>query len=394
MTSMALEGIQVLDLTRLAPGPYCTMILADLGAEVIRIEAGGGRAALASSLAEEESLQSILNAAGRNKKSIVLDLKAEEGREVFYKLTRGADVIVEEFRPGVVKRLGVDYETVKQINPRIVYCSITGYGQDGPYRDLAGHDINYISMGGALGIIGQRGGPPCVPANFIGDYAAGGMNAVIGVLAALMARGRTGKGQHVDISMMDGVISLMHGEASLYFSTGKVPAFGDVLIFGGAPFLGVYKTKDGRYLSLGAVEPWFWENLCRALGQEDFISHQWTGGGKWEEIRSRFQEIFLTKTRDDWTELLRQTDTCVTPVYTLDEVFSDPHVLHRDMLLEMDHPTLGKRRQVGVSIKLSETPGRVRSLPARRGEHTEDILLDLGYSKEEIASLRKKGVAA
>jgi crotonobetainyl-CoA:carnitine CoA-transferase CaiB-like acyl-CoA transferase len=372
------------------------MFLADLGAEVIRIEPGGGRAAaaIAPDLGQDEERQRLHSAVWRNKKSIVLNLRIDEAREVFYKLAKRADVIVEEFRPGVVKRLGVDYETIRQMNPRIVYCSVTGYGQDGPYRDLAGHDVNYLSTGGAQGIIGQRGGPPVAPTNLIADYAAGGMQAAIGILAALMARERTGKGQHVDISMVDGVLSLMHMEASLYFTAGNVPRPGDILLFSGAPWYGVYETKDGKYISIGALEPWFWENLCRALDQEDLIPHQWAGEPKWEEMTSRFQEVFLTKTRDEWVELLRQTDTCVAPVYSLDEVFSDPHVRHRNMLLEIDHSTSGKVRQVGISIKLSETPGAVRSLPPSRGEHTDAILLALGYSKEEVATLREKQAVA
>ena len=390
---MALEGILVLDLTRLAPGPYCTMFLADLGAEVIRIEPGGGRAAVAilPEGAMDQERQRVHNATGRNKRSIVLNLRVDDARQVFYKLAKRADVIVEEFRPGVVKRLGVDYEAIRQINPQIVYCSITGYGQDGPYRNLAGHDVNYISMGGAQGIIGQRGGPPVVVTNIIADFAAGGMHTAIGILAALMARERTGKGQHVDISMLDGIVSLMNAEAALYFLTGRVPRPGDVLLWSGAPFYAVYETKDSKYLSIGAAEPWFWENLCRALGQEDLIPLQWAGGQEWQRIASRLREIFLTKTRDEWVEFLRQIDTCVAPVYSIDEVFSDPQVLHRNMLLELDHPTMGKVRQVGISIKLSDTPGAFRSFSPRRGEHTDEILLDLGFSREEIVSLREKG---
>jgi len=396
MPSMALEGIKVIDMTRLAPGPYCTMFLADLGAEVIKIAPGGGRAAaqILPRMAGEEERRRAHNAAERNKKSIVLDLRRDEARQVFYRLAKTADVIVEEFRPGVVKRLGVDYDTIKGINPRIVYCSITGYGQEGPYRDLAGHDLNYISAGGAQGIIGEPGGKPVVPTNIIADYAAGGMHAAIGILAALLARERTGKGQYVDIAMLDGVVSLMHAEAMAYFLTGQVPGLGHRLLFSGeVPFYGVYETKDGKYISLGVLEPWFYENLCRALGQEDFIAHEWSQE-KWPEITSAFKRIFLTKTRDEWFEWLRQTDTCVAPVFSLDEVFADPQVVGRNMLLELEHPKVGKVKQVGISIKLSETPGAVRSLAPRPGEHTDELLVDLGYTKEEIEELRSLGAVA
>lgn len=393
--AMALEGIRVIDLTRLAPGPYCTMFLGDLGADVIKIEPGGGRAALMvlPQTGEEEERRRAHNPEGRNKRSIVMNLKITEAQEVFCKLAEKADVIIEEFRPGVVKRLGVDYETIREINPRIIYCSLTGYGQDGPYEQFAGHDINYISTAGAQGIIGERGSRPVVITNVIADYAAGGMHAAIGILAALMARERTGKGQHVDISMTDGVVSLMHAEAANYFATGRVPTTGNILMFSGCPCYGIYETKDGKYISLGALEPWFYENLCKALGREDFVAHQWSEE-KWEEIDSCFSEIFLTKTRDEWVELLRQTDTCVAPIYSLDEVFSDPQVVQRKMVVEVDHPTLGKVKQVGISVKLSETPGSIRSLAPRAGEQTDEILLDLGYTKEGIEELRKSGAIA
>lgn len=395
MAAMALEGIRVIDMTRLAPGPYCTMFLADLGADVIKIVPGGGRAAAAvlPEMAGEEERRRAYNAEERNKKSIVLNLRIPEARQVFYKLAEKADVIVEEFRPGVVKRLGVDYDTIREINPRIVYCSITGYGQDGPYRELAGHDVNYISTGGAQGILGKPGGQPVVPTNIIADYAAGGMHAAIGILAALLARERTGKGQHVDIAMLDGVVSLMHAEAASYFSTGQIPGLGHILMFSGAPHYGVYETKDGKYVSLGALEPWFYENLCRALGREDFIPYEWSPE-KWDEISSTFRQIFLTKTRDEWVELLRQTDTCVAPVYSLDEVFSDPQVLHRKMVVELEDPKFGKAKQVGISIKLSDTPGAIRRVAPRPGEHTEQLLADLGYTEAEIGKLRQSGAVA
>jgi len=392
---MALEGIKVIDLTRLAPGPYCTMFLADLGADVIKIEPGGGRAALMilPVAADEEEKRRAHNAEGRNKRSIVLNLKMKEAQEIFHKLAEKADVIIEEFRPGVVKRLGVDYETIKRINPRIVYCSLTGYGQDGPYEQVAGHDINYISTGGAQGMIGEPGGHPIVITNWLADYAAGGMHAAIGILAALMARERTGKGQHVDIAMTDGVISLMHTEAATYFATGKVPGLGDILMFRGAPHYGIYQTRDGKYISLGALEPWFYENLCKTLGREDFTPHEFNQE-KWPEIAASFRQTFLTKTRDEWVKLLRQTDTCVAPVYSVDEVFSDPQVLHRKMVVEVEHPTLGKVKQVGISIKLSETPGAIRSVAPKPGQHTDDILLGLGYTKKRIEELRKSGAVA
>ena len=387
--TMPLEGIKVLDLSRLAPGPYCTMILGDLGADILKVE-GPREGRLATVMAIEERAIAY-NALERNKRSIVLNLKLEPARKIFYQLAEKADVIVEGFRPGVVKRLGVDYDTIKEINPRLIYCSLTGYGQDGPYSNLVGHDVNYISIGGALGIMGIPGGAPTIPSNIVADFAGGGTNAAVGILAALIARDKTGKGQYVDIGMADGVVSLMSMPLSRYFETDEVPARGNELLTGGEPFYSVYEAKDGKYVSIGCLEPWFYENLCRALGREDFISHQAAVGEKKDEIFSAFREIFRTKTRDEWFDYLSQWDICVGKVYTLDELSNDPQLIHRKMILELDHPELGKVKQPGISLKLSQTPGSIRSFGPAMGQHTEEVMLDLGYSKERIEELRKEG---
>jgi len=387
--TMPLEGIKVLDLSRLAPGPYCTMILGDLGADILKVE-GPREGRLATVMAIEERAIAY-NALERNKRSIVLNLKLEPARKIFYQLAEKADVIVEGFRPGVVKRLGVDYDTIKEINPRLIYCSLTGYGQDGPYSNLVGHDVNYISIGGALGIMGIPGGAPTIPSNIVADFAGGGTNAAVGILAALIARDKTGKGQYVDIGMADGVVSLMSMPLSRYFETDEVPARGNELLTGGVPYYSVYEAKDGKYVSIGCLEPWFYENLCRALGREDFISHQAAVGEKKDEIFSAFREIFRTKTRDEWFDYLSQWDICVGKVYTLDELSNDPQLIHRKMILELDHPELGKVKQPGISLKLSQTPGSIRSFGPALGQHTEEVMLDLGYSKERIEELRKEG---
>ncbi len=387
--TMPLEGIKVLDLSRLAPGPYCTMILGDLGADVLKVEGPReGRLAMVMSI-EERAI--AYNALERNKRSIVLNLKLEPARKIFYQLAEKADVIVEGFRPGVVKRLGVDYDTIKEINPRLIYCSLTGYGQDGPYSNLVGHDVNYISIGGALGIMGIPGGAPTIPSNLLADFAGGGTNAAVGILAALIARDKTGRGQYVDIGMADGVVSLMASSLSRYFETNEVPERGNELLTGGVPFYSVYETKDGKYVSIGCLEPWFYENLCRALGREDFIPHQGAIGEKMEEIFSAFREIFRTKTRDEWFDYLSQWDICVGKVYTLDELSTDPQLIHRNMILELDHPELGKVKQPGISVKLSQTPGSIRSFGPALGQHTDEVMLDLGYSKERIEELMKEG---
>lgn len=386
----AIEGIKILDLTWQGPGPYATMILGDLGADIITImppPTAGAR--------------QVHQTAHRNKKSIMLNLKAEEGRQIFYQLSSGSDVIVEGFRPGVTKRLGIGYDTISEIHPRIVYCSITGYGQDGPYRELPGHDINYLSFAGALNLIGEPDSNPVIPLNLIADYGAGGKDAAIGILAALMSREKTGKGQHVDISLMDGVISLLTDTVlSQFFNTGKVPNRGEHVLSGAYPFYNVYKTKDGKFITLGCLEPWFWEHLCHEIGREDLIPfnmlHDYVGkpegAKKYREIISSLKQQFLTRTRDEWYELFAKRDIPIGKVYSLDEVFTDPQVLHRKMVIEMTHPTKGKVKQVGIAIKLSATPGEVRSLPPTPGEHTDEILKSLGYTAQKIDGLRKSGV--
>ncbi|MGH2601306.1 MAG: CaiB/BaiF CoA transferase family protein, partial [Dehalococcoidia bacterium] len=278
---LPLEGIRMLDLSRLAPGPYCTMLLGDLGADVLLIEqAGEGsdrrrnptRGASDATAAERAQ---AFNALGRNKRSLGLNLKSEEAREVFYALVRDADVVVEGFRPGVVKRLGVDYETVAAINPRVVYLSLSGFGQTGPYAPLVGHDINYISIGGALGVTGWPGQPPAIPMNLIADFAGGGLFAAFSIVVALQARERTGRGQYIDMAMSDGVLSLLSSAASSVLAGGKPPLPGQFMLNGAAPHYNVYECADGEWFSLGSLEPWFWDNLCRAMEREDFIPHEY-----------------------------------------------------------------------------------------------------------------------
>jgi crotonobetainyl-CoA:carnitine CoA-transferase CaiB-like acyl-CoA transferase len=330
-------------------------------------------------------------ALNRNKKTIGLNLKHDQARQIFYQLAERADVVVEEFRPGVAKRLGIDYDTLRQRNPRLIYCAVTGYGQNGPYKDLVGHDINYISMAGCLGMIGEKDGPPIIPHNLIADFAGGGMHGAIGVLAALMARERTGRGQFVDIAMTDGVYSLMVSQLSTYFATGMVPRRGQTLLDGGAHFYNLYETKDGKWLSIGSIEPWFYANLCRALNREDLLPCEFAEADQREALKRTLSDIFKTRTRDEWFELLTRNDICVGKVYDLDETEHDPHLRARDMIVEVDHPELGKVKQVGISVRLSDTPGQIRFLAAPVGMHTEEILTNLGHSPEKIAELRAAG---
>jgi len=389
-----LEGIKILDLTRLLPGPYGTMLLGDLGAEVIKIEEperGDYARWNPPQINGVGSRHLLLN---RNKKSLTLNLKAPEGKAVLRRMVeQGADVLIEQFRPGVMERLGVGYKDLEKVNPRIIYCSLTGYGQDGPYRDLAGHDLNYIGIAGVLGLTGQKGGSPVIPGIQIGDLIGGGLYAVIGILSALMARQKTGRGQYVDISMLDGVVSLLPDSAALYFAEGKAPRAGERRLGGGLPQYQVYQTQDGKYLAVGALEEKFWANLSRLIGRPEWaekIPRELEP--RCEEIQKEMARLFKTKTQKEWLDLLMHEDTCVTAVQSLDEVFADPQVRSRQMLVETTHPKAGRVRQIGVPIKFSETPGEIRMPAPEIGEHTEEILGELGFAQEEIDRLRKMGV--
>jgi crotonobetainyl-CoA:carnitine CoA-transferase CaiB-like acyl-CoA transferase len=376
------------------------MILGDLGADIIKVGPPAG--AEARQTVRGEGRREIAHqAVNRNKKSILLNLKPEAGQKIFQQLAEGADVIVEGFRPGVTKRLGIDYETISKMNPRIVYCSVTGYGQDGPYCDLPGHDINYISFAGALNLIGEANRPPVVPLNIIADYGAGGKDAVIGISSALLARNKTGRGQYIDISLMDSVISLMTETVlDIYFATGTSIKRGEHNLGGAYPYYSIYQTKEGKFITIGCLEPWLWANLCRAIGQEKFIPFsiirdrypRSADDQKVKEIHDYLKQLFLTRTRDEWFEFFRNKDVPVGKVYSLDEVFADPQVQHRRMVMELEHPTEGKVRQVGIAIKLSDTPGEVRSFPPLLGQHTDEILSGLGYSQQKIAEWRREGV--
>jgi crotonobetainyl-CoA:carnitine CoA-transferase CaiB-like acyl-CoA transferase len=389
-----LEGIKILDLTRLLPGPYGTMLLGDLGAEVIKIEEperGDYARWNPPQINGVGSRHLLLN---RNKKSVTLNLKAPEGKAVLRKMVeQGADVLIEQFRPGVMDRLGVGFKDLEKVNPRIIYCSLTGYGQDGPYRDVAGHDLNYIGVAGVLSLTGQKGGAPVIPGTQIADLIGGGLYAVIGILSALMARQKTGRGQYIDISMLDGVVSLLPDSAALFFAEGKAPRAGERRLTGGLPQYQVYRTQDEKYLAVGALEEKFWANLSRLIGKPEWAEKiPKELDPRSEEIKEEMARVFKTKTQKEWLDLLMNEDACVTAVQSLDEVFSDPHVLHRQMLVEQIHPKAGRLRQIGVPIKFSHTPGEVRTPAPEIGEHTEEILKQLGYSQGEIDRLRRGGV--
>ncbi|MFC1993660.1 CaiB/BaiF CoA transferase family protein [Chloroflexota bacterium] len=384
----ALEGIRILVMAWLGPGPFCATLLGDLGAEVINIYEAHAKPGSATYLL-------FPNSPGfpgyRNCKNISLDLKANEGKEIFFKLAKNTDVIIEGFRPGVAKRMGIDYETINELNPRVVYVSLSGYGQNGPYRDVVGHDINYVSIAGLLGMTGAAGGPPTIPGTIIADSAAGGMSSAVGILAALMAREKTGKGQYVDVSVTDATVELMAMEINPYLTQGVKAYRGETFATGMWPWYNVYETKDGKHISVGTVEPRFFANLCQFLDCEHFIEHQYDAGEKREEIFKYFKETFLTKTRDEWIELLRQKDTCVAPVYSIEELASDPQLKARNMITDMEHPTLGHVKQVGSMFKLSDSPVQIRSWSMSPSQYTEEILTELGYDEVQMKALREAG---
>jgi len=376
----ALSDITVIDLSRLLPGPYCSMILADHGARVISIES---RQFIADGL--------FFNTINRNKEHISLNLKTVEGKRIFFRLIEKADVLLEGFRPGVVDRLGVDYQRVCEVNPKIIYCAITGYGQNGPFRDRVGHDVNYLSYAGVLNLIGEPDRPPSIPGIQIADIAGGGMNAAIGILLALFAREKTGKGQYIDISMTDGMVAFL--PIALYFQqlSGKDPRRADALLSHRYACYNTYESADGRFLSIGAVENRFWKRLCDHLGVAEYAALQYDDRRR-KEILDFMRTTFKSKTLDEWDAELAHLEICWGRVQTFSEMFDDPLFQEREMILQLEGKSGITQPAIGVPVKLSDTPGSVRSAAVDFGESTTSILEELGYSEKEIKSLTKAKV--
>jgi crotonobetainyl-CoA:carnitine CoA-transferase CaiB-like acyl-CoA transferase len=377
----ALSGVTVLDLSRLLPGPFCSMILADHGARVIAIE-------------DRKQYQAdglFLPNVCRNKQHMALDLKSASGKEIFFKLVEQADVILEGFRPGVVQRLGVDYETVCRVKPDIIYCSVTGYGQTGVFRDRVGHDINYLGYAGVLNMIGEKGQPPSIPGVQIADMAGGGMNAAIGILLALFSREKTGQGQYVDISMTDGMVGLL--PVALYWKalTGETPRRGDNMLSHRYACYNTYETADGRHLVVGAVEGKFWKAICERLGLAEFADHQYDDSRR-HAITAAFRDTFRTKTMAQWEEMLADLDLCVSGVRTADEALEFPLFHEREMVVDAPGADGSPETTIGVAVKLSRTPGSVRSASVHFGQDTGKILIELGYRPEQIAKFEADGI--
>ncbi len=355
-------------------------MLADFGMDVVTVAAPNDPMGAGISLLQ------------RNKRSVTLNLKEARGRELFLALADNADVVLEGFRPGVVRRLGIDYETLAARNPRIVYCSISGYGQDGPYKDIVGHDLNYLGVAGVAGIMGAEGGPPIVPGVQIGDLAGGGLMAAVGILTALVARAETERGQFVDISMTDGALAVNVTHALFAFAKKRQPLRGGTQLTGRNPCYAIYETKDGKYVTVGAVEPHFWRNLCKELGFEEYAEQQYAEGPTREEMFRRFRAKFREQTRDEWVAQLRPLDICFGPVLDIDEVERDPQVVHRGMMPTIEDPKKGPMKTIGPPIKLSETPATIRTPPARFGEHTAEVLAEIGIGAGDLEDLRRASV--
>jgi alpha-methylacyl-CoA racemase len=407
---LPLEGIKVLDLSRLLPGGFCSLLLADFGADVLKVEDTGMGdyirwAAPYYEGAEDSAKSALFLSLNRNKRSIRLDLKSEGGREALLRLVREYDVVLESFRPGVLDRLGVGYERMREENPGIVYCAISGYGQTGPKREASGHDMNYLGLIGLLGLTGERGGEPVQAAGQIADLGGGALMGAFGIMAALHERdgvpardgrpGRegSGEGQIVDVSMADGALSWLAMVAAGYFADGKVPRRGELPLAGSLICYRPYECADG-WVTLGALEPKFWQAWCHGVGREDLIEKQFERPGT--EAHEQVQEIFKARPRAAWEAFAREHDCCLEPVLELEEALSSELVREREMVVEIDQPGAKQPvRQLGIPVKLGRTPGEPRRMPGPAlGEHTEEVLRAAGYSDAEVAELLQTGAAA
>ncbi len=383
-----LEGVRVLDLTRLLPGPLATQHLADHGADVIKVEdtgAGDYARTMGAMGGDTSWFYQVVN---RNKRSLRLDLKQAEGRALFMRLVETADVVVEGFRPGVMERLGLGYAALAERNPRVVLCSISGYGQTGPYALRAGHDINYLGYAGVLDQMGSAGGPPGLSNLQVGDLLGGTMGAVMGIMMALFDARRSGQGRHVDVSMTDTSLAHMIFPLAEVLAHGRVKPRGEDLLTGGVPCYGVYETADGRHMAVGALEEKFWHLLCDTVGRPDLKPAHLAEGEAGARARAELAAIFRSRGQREWVAVFDAVDCCVTPVLRLEESLENPQLRAREMVVEVNGSA-----QFGRAVRLSEMPAHApRAAPVCAGADSDAILAGLGVRNEEIARLRAAGV--
>lgn len=371
----ALTGIRVLDMSRLLPGPYCTMLLADFGAEVIKIEEPGKgdySRSFPPFLKDFGYWHLQLN---RNKQSVVLDLKSEEGKNIFLELVKTADVVVESYRPGVLKKLGVDYEAAAKVNPKIIYCSLSGYGIKGPLAHKADHDLGYLSLAGVTAMSGEADGAPAIPGVLMADMNAA-LSAGMSIMIALRHAALTGQGQKIDISLFNVAMNLMPGAASLFFGSGFVAERGNNWLTGAYANYNIYATADGRYVSVGCLEKKFWRNLCMGLGKEELID-MIDDESNHPYLKEQLAAAFKQKTMREWEEFFTDKDACVTPVLNFKEAVESEQVQANEMVLNVQDDELGEYQQLGFAMKLSKTPARLNKRAPRLGEDTEKILAQL-----------------
>lgn len=391
----ALNGLKILDFSTLLPGPYATLMLGDLGAEIIKISSPDKPDIVADYPPYIEGTDITANQAwlGRNKKNLFLNLKTEKAVEIIKKLITEYDIIVEQFRPGVMERLGLGYETLKEINPRLIYCSLTGYGQTGPMKNNAGHDINYLARSGNMNYSGRKSTGPVLTNMQIADIGVGSLYSVIGILSAVHYREVTGKGQYVDVSMFDGLIPFNAMEGAGFLINGKEPEREGTRLNGGSAY-DFYETKDNRYLSVGSLEPKFWKNFCECIELPELVS-QAVMPENVSALKETVRKRILEKTLKEWTDIFEGKDVCVEPVLTMKEALTeDEHVKERKLVVDVELPdSNGKTvKQMGMPLKLSECPIEYVKTGYPLGYHTNSILADLGYSSAEIKNLEEEKV--